>query len=101
MVAPVRRLEVVMKKLIARTLILLALAMLVLPLAGCSLFGIDFINNSSYSVHVTPVEQDWEFFILDPGGTHHVSEAYVNFLYWPTTVACDDSQDGKIVFKNR
>lgn len=91
-----------MKKLIARSLILLALTLLALPLASCSLFGINFINNSSYTVHVTPVGQDWEFFILDPGETHNVSEASVTFLYWPTTtVACDDSQDGKIVFTNR
>lgn len=91
-----------MKRLIVRGLVLLALA--ALALASCSLFGVNFINNSSYAVHVTPIEQDWESFILDPGETHNVSpkEGYVSFLYWPTnTVACDDSQAGKIVFTNR
>jgi len=93
-----------MKRLIVLSFILLVLAVLALPLASCSLFGVKFINNSSYTVEVTPLEQDWEFFILDPGATHRVSpkEGYVSFLYWPTsTVACDDSQEGKIVFTNR
>ena len=93
-----------MKRPVVRSVVLLVLAVLALPLASCSLFGVNFINNSSYTVEVTPVGQDWEFFILDPGQKHNVSpkEGYVSFLYWPTsTVACDDSQAGKIVFTNR
>ena len=93
-----------MKRLIVRRFILLVVAVLAVLLASCSLFGVKFINNSSYTVEVTPLDQEWEFFILDPGETHSVSpkEGYVSFLYWPaSTVACDDSLEGKVVFTNR
>jgi hypothetical protein len=91
-----------MKKILLRSSLLLILALLV-SAAGCSLFGIEFVNNSSRTVEVHPVDQDWEFFILDPGdrNTIHPSEGYASFLYFPTTVICDDSQSGKVVFRDR
>jgi hypothetical protein len=96
--------EAVMKRFKVPVFVLVVLAALVLPLAGCSLLGINFINNSSHTVEVTPLSQDWEFFFLDPGKSHTISpkEGYASFLYSPaSTVACDSSQGGKVIFTDR
>ncbi len=88
-----------MKRLIARGCLVLLLS---LSVAGCSLFGIEFINNSSKTVEVHPIDQDWQFFSLDPGERNTISpkEGYASFLYFPTTVVCDDSQSGKVIFRD-
>ncbi len=75
---------------------------LALSFSGCSLFGVEFINNSSRTVEVHPIDQDWQFFSLDPGEKHTIQPegGSASFLYFPTWVVCDTSQDGKVVFRD-
>ncbi len=94
-----------MKKMVMRTFCLAVLLVIAFALSSCSLFqnGVEFINNSSYTVSVYPLDESWDYFELDPGDKHTVTtkESYISFLYSPTSfVRCDESS-GRVVFKDR
>lgn len=95
-----------MKRSVSRISALTIVLAVALALAACSLLnnGCDFINHSSYTVDVYPLQDSWSYFELAPGATHSISvkEDYVLFTYSPTSlVKCDQSNAGKAIFTDR
>ncbi|MGA2615421.1 MAG: hypothetical protein ABSG38_18440 [Spirochaetia bacterium] len=93
-----------MKKKIALSFCLAILLLIALAFSCCSLFqnGVEFINNSSYTVSVYPLDTSWNYFELAPGEKHTVTtdQGYVSFMYSPTSSVRCDKSPGKVVFSN-
>ena len=64
----------------------------------------EFINNSSYTLHIQPNGQDWNDFYLSPDYSRIVTiyEDNIYFMYnYATSVDCDTSGKSTIVFTNK
>ena len=89
---------------------LLIVAVVGVLFAGCWLVpnpdsNYEFINNSSYTVTITPNGQiSWSTVLLAPGGriTITIPEDTIYFLYSDSNlVTADTSGNGEVVFRNR
>ena len=66
--------------------------------------GVDFVNESSVRVTVTPNGQtSWVQFVLDPGQDRNIDiDRDVYFLYSPAnSVRADTSDEGEVIFYDR